>query len=299
MLNVAGQYYTRRFSRRYPGLFIILLDQSGSMGQIVEGQNYTKADYATTALNNLIYKMVQSARFESSTGERRKYGYLSIFGYGDSVYPLLSPSGDPIDIPFLGKRPRGTVQTVRDVLDTHTQSYQKVVENRPFWIEPLYRGRTQMAGAFTLARDVARRWLNANPEPGQAPRQECFPPIIINITDGEHNGEGDPLALAQEIRSEGTQQGGILIFNCHFTHEIVQSCIFPGSVNETFHLDSPFAQAMFEMSSIIPEPLRRKASLELLQGQQMSDTARGFVYNADTDILVKFLHWGTVGTALE
>lgn len=299
MLNVAGQYYTRRFSRRYPGLFIILLDQSGSMGEPVQGQNCTKGDYATTALNNLIYKMVQSAKFEASTGERRKYGYLSIFGYGDSVYPLLSPSGDPIDIPFLGKHPRGTVQIVRDVLDTHTQSYQKVVENRPYWIEPLWRGQTQMAGAFMLARDVARRWLSAEPEQGQAPRQECFPPIIINITDGENNGNGDPVALAQEIQAEGTQQGGILIFNCHFTNEIVQSCIFPGSASEMLHLNSPFAQKMFEMSSIIPEPLRRKASLELLQGEQISNTARGFVYNADTDILVKFLHWGTMGTAIE
>jgi hypothetical protein len=298
-LNLVGQYYTRRFSRRYPGLFIILLDQSGSMREKVDGQKYSKADFATTALNNLIHKMVQSAKFEASTGERRKYAYLSIFGYSDSVYPLLSPSGEPVDIPFLGKNPRGTVQVIRDVLDTHTNTYHSVTENRPFWIEPRSLGRTQMAEAFTRARDIAGLWLNSPPEPGQAQRQECFPPIIINITDGEDNGGGNLLAVAQEIRSKGTQQGGILIFNCHFTKAIGQSCVFPGSAAELTYLNSPFAQQLFEVSSVIPEPLRRRAASELLRGQDLPDTARSFVYNADTDILIKFLHWGTVGTAIE
>ncbi len=298
-LNLIGQYYTRRFSRRYPGLFIILLDQSGSMREKVDGQKYSKADFATTALNNLIHKMVQSAKFEASTGERRKYAYLSILGYSDSVYPLLSPSGEPVDIPFLGKNPRGTVQVMRDVLDTHTNTYHSVTENRPFWIEPRSLGRTQMAEAFTRARDIAGQWLISPPEAGQAQRQECFPPIIINITDGEDNGSGNLLGVAQEIKSKGTQQGGILIFNCHFTKAIGQSCVFPGSSAELTYLNSPFAQQLFEISSVIPEPLRRRAASEILQGQQLPDTARSFIYNADTDILIKFLHWGTVGTAIE
>lgn len=299
-MNMLGQYYTRRFSRKYPGLFIILLDQSGSMGEYVENQQYTKADFATTALNHLIHRMVQSAKFEASTGERRKYAYLSIFGYSSTAYPLLSPSGNPVDIPFLGKNPRGTVQSVRDVLDTHTNSYQKITESHPFWIEPLHGGKTSMAEAFKCARDVVRYWLNSQPEPGQASHQECFPPIIINISDGEDNGTADTLAVANEIRSLGTQQGSILIFNCHFTREIGQSCVFPSDVRELAYLHSPFAEKLFEMSSTIPEPLRQKATRELMLNQPLANTARGFVYNADTDILVKFLNWGTQGsTALE
>src|SRR5437588_11319319 len=110
------QYYTRHFTRRYPGLFIILLDQSGSMSEQVESRNCSKADFATSALNSLIYELVQAAKFDVSTGKRRKYAYLSVLGYSDPVYPLLSP--EPMDIPVLGDHSPGTVPIVRDVLDS-------------------------------------------------------------------------------------------------------------------------------------------------------------------------------------
>lgn len=297
LMSIHEQYYTRRFTRRYPGLFIILLDQSGSMAEEVDGRGCSKADFATTAINSLIYEMVQAAKFDVSTGKRRKYAYLSIFGYNDTVYPLLAP--EPMDIPFLGDHQRGTVPIVRDVLDSHTGSYRQVSENRAFWIEPRTQGKTQMAEAFACARDVARGWLAEQPEQGQAPRQECFPPIIINITDAQDNGNSDPVSITHEIRREGTQQGSILIFNCHFTTHMGQSQIFPSNVHEVAHLDPPFAAQMFEMSSIIPEPLRKKASAEFGLGAEVPYGARSFVYNADTNVLIKFLHWGTIGAAIE
>ncbi len=295
-MNIQEQYYTRRFTRRYPGLFIILLDQSGSMAEEVDGRGCSKADFATTAINNLIHEMVQIAKFDVSTGKRRKYAYLSIFGYNDSVYPLLSP--EPMDIPFLSEHHRGTVPTVRDVLDSHAGTYRQVTENRVFWIEPRTQGKTQMAEAFTYARNVATRWLTEAPEPGQAPRQDCFPPIIINITDAQDNGKVNPLSITQEIQREGTSQGSILIFNCHFTTRIGQSLIFPGSTHEVAHLDPPFASQIFEMSSIIPEPLRKKAIAEFGLNREIPPNARSLIYNADADVLIKFLHWGTIGAAI-
>lgn len=220
-MSVQEQYYTRRFTRRYPGLFVILLDQSKSMAQEVE------------------------------------------------------------------------------VLDSHTGSYRQVTENRAFWIEPRTQGKTQMAEAFGAARDVARGWLMQVPEPGQAPRHECFPPIIINITDAQDNGSGNPIGIAHEIQREGTQQGSILIFNCHFTTQMGQSYIFPASPQEVAQLDPPFASQICEMSSPMPEPLRKKATAEFGLGREVAPGARCMVYNADTNILIKFLHWGTIGTAIE
>lgn len=296
-LTMLDQYYTRHFSRRYPGLFIILLDQSGSMSEKVEGRDSSKAEFATTTINSLIYEMVQAAKFDVSTGKRRKYAYLSVYGYSDSVYPLLSD--EPLDIPFLGDNIRGTVPIMREMLDSHTGSYRQVSENRPFWIEPHAQGKTHMAEAFSCARDVARHWLAAPPEHGQAARVECFPPVIINITDAQDNGSSNPVPLTYEIRREGTQQGNILIFNCHFTKQMGQSCIFPASAGQVAQLDPPFAEQMFEMSSVIPEPLRKKAAAEFSLGQDVEPGARSFVYNADANILVKFLHWGTIGTAIE
>ena len=293
-MNMQEQYYTRRFTRRHPGLFIIMLDQSGSMLEQIESGAGSKADFATTAINNLIHELVQMARIEVSTGKRRKYAYLSILGYNDSVYPLLSP--EPMDIPYLAENKRGTVPSMRDVYDSHTESYRQVVENRAFWIEPHARGKTNMAAAFTKARDIACQWLAQVPEAGQAPRQECFPPLIINITDAHANRDLDYLSITRQIQREGTQQGSMLICNCHFSTVVGESCIFPSDVNEVAHLDPPFGAQLFEASSIIPEPLRKKAIAEF--GRDIPSGARSFIYNADPTVLVKFLHWGTVGAAI-
>ena len=53
MMEAQAQY-TERLSRQRPGLFVVLLDQSGSMQEQVDGEPLTKADYATAAVNDLI-----------------------------------------------------------------------------------------------------------------------------------------------------------------------------------------------------------------------------------------------------
>lgn len=294
-MTAPQQMYTRRFTRRYPGLFIILLDQSRSMLEEVRSQNCTKADFATTALNELISAMIDAAPYDDETGDRKKYAYLTVFGYSDDIYPLLTPNGAPIDIPFLAQHPRGVTSVIRDVLDTGTGQYRQIKEDRYFWIEPHTYNGTQMDKAFERARDIVRGWLNAAPEPGQAPRNQCFPPVIIHITDGEHNGQRDPVAISYEIRSEGTLQGPSLIFNCHFTTEMQQPSIFPSGVQEVAYLNK-FAPQLFDMSSVIPEPLRVKANE--VAGRPVPEGARGFIYNGDTGALVRFLNWGTIGTAV-
>lgn len=290
----AAALYTRRFSRRYPGLFIILLDQSRSMLEEVEGQNCSKADFATTALNELIAAMVDAAPFDDETGDRKKYAYLSVLGYSDQVHSLLTQSGTPIDIPYLGKNPRGVTRVTREVLDAHTGRYREVEEDRFYWIEPRTYNSTCMDKALMRARDIVREWLIAPPESGQAPRTQCFPPVIIHITDGEHNGLQDPVAIAAEIRSEGTLQGPTLIFTCHFTARMQQPCVFPPSADDVAHLNA-FAARLFEMSSVIPEPLRLKA--REVAGRDVLPGARGLIYNGDTGVLLRFLNWGTIGTS--
>ena len=230
-------------------------------------------------------------------GTQKKYAYLCVLGYNDTVFPLLSP--DLVDIAYLKEHPVGTIPMMRNVLDSHMGSYRRISENRPFWIKPDARGKTQMAAAFTCAREIARRWLAQQPEDGQALRQECFPPVIINITDAQDNGRGDPIAITEEIRREGTRQGAILIFTCHFTKHMGQSLIFPSTREQVARLDPPYAEQMFMMSSVIPEPLRRNAMIKLGLSHAVTPEARGFIYNADTEVLVNFLHWGTQGIIAE
>jgi hypothetical protein len=326
MNNNSAFLYQRRLERRYPGLFVILLDQSNSMNDTVEDQSQgfaqpfkegnkplSKADVAIAAVNTIIFQIITGAG-EERDGKTKKSAYISVLGYNDVVKPLLvhiprpvsSSSNqvfypdDPIDIQTLSTYHHRTV-TMRHFAQTEggLTSYES---NQPIWIEKEAQGYTEMAAAFASARDIVTRWLRAEPEevtPGgikQAKRSECFPPVIINISDGENTGKRDPLAIANEIRRLHTADGNVLIFNCHFGIKQGVSTLFPGKIEEVSNLDQKgLAEKMFEMSSPIPEMLHEGAAK--IRRKWILPDARCYVYNADPDILIKFLQWGTLGVA--
>ena len=76
-------------TRRTPILIVILLDQSGSMSELVIGMNCSKAEYATTAVNEVLYTMIDRTAVDLETGDHKKVAYVSVLGYSDEVYPLL------------------------------------------------------------------------------------------------------------------------------------------------------------------------------------------------------------------
>ena len=90
-----------------------------------------------------------------------------------------------------------------------------------------------------------------------------------------------------------TNNGNVLVFNCHFTTQDKTPCIFPKDISEVKGIDPHgYAEIMFYMSSIIPEPLRQRATRTMRR--PIAEGARCVVYNASLDILVQFLRWGTV-----
>ncbi len=85
--------YTQRLCRQYPGLIVILLDQSKSMSDEVEVTNmpimegikktgvygkYTKADIATAVINNIIHMIINKAEFDERTPLPKNYLYLCV-----------------------------------------------------------------------------------------------------------------------------------------------------------------------------------------------------------------------------
>jgi hypothetical protein len=304
MINSDGQY-DQMLSRQYPGLFVILLDQSASMGQMVASANDTKANIATMHVNTIIQAMVDLAGAdEFDYGTRKKYAYLSVLGYNDVVYPLLAKDDIPIDIPTLADNPRGVVPVERLLRNAEGAVIRKIVEEHTYWIEPRFTGNTQMVAALDRAKVIVENWLKAKPEfisddlGWQQPRSRCFPPVVINITDAQHNGRGNTVLAAEELRSMGTTNGNTLLFNCHFTHENNHNpCVFPKDISEVKRLDKyGLAANMFRMSSVIPESLRQKASK--IMRIPIQPGARCFVYNANPTILLNFLRWGTIRVVL-
>ena len=311
--------YTQRLCRQYPGLFVVLLDQSASMSQEVEtttmplmrgipqtGKNgkYTKSDIATAVINNIIYTIMNRAGIDEFSNQPKHYVYLCVLGYHESVVPLITRdenrSLEPITIAELSKRgPIGMIpveESVQGSIGIVSRRY-----NKPYWINVKDVGRsTNMAAAFEFAKAVVERWLSSpaeliSPKMGkQASREESFPPVIINVTDAQVNDGKNPLGVVKAIQSSGTNDGKCLVFNCHFTTERVQPVLFPGNRSEVSHLDSNhLAELMFDMSSPIPATMISGARKLLLR--PVSPTARGYVYNANPQALIEFLQWGTLG----
>src|SRR5206468_10625847 len=76
----------------------------------------------------------------------------------------------------------------------------------PIWFDPVANGGTPMCDAFRRAQETLSSWIAQHPI--------CFPPIVINITDGEST-DGDPSTAADGIKSLTSNDGNALLFNLH------------------------------------------------------------------------------------
>ena len=86
--------------------------------------------------------------------------------------------------------------------------------------------------------------------------------------------------------------GGVLLFNLHVSGAGGTPAEFPGS---DAALPDQHARALFAASSPLPSPMRSYAAS---QGKEVTETTRGFVYNADIAAVVQFLEIGTRATEL-
>ena len=135
-----------------------------------------------------------------------------------------------------------------------------------------------MCRALTRAQGIISGWIGQHPD--------CFPPIVINVTDGEST-DGDPTKLADGIKSLKSSDGDVLLFNVHLSSQRATPVEFPDS---DAGLPDQFAQLLFRISSPLPDYMKSIAQQE---GIHVSDGTRGFVFNGDMVSVIRFLDIGT------
>jgi hypothetical protein len=285
--NKDGKMYEAEISRSKPSLFLFLLDQSYSMSEAFGGKkgNATKKDGAADAINHLLYEIVLRC---SKGMEVRNYFDIGVIGYGcekDWVGPA-----------FEGILQGRSLVTATDLADNPTRiekrqktqpdSAGSVVEveiDFPVWFSPVAGHNTPMCKAFEYAYGILESWCIKHPE--------SFPPIVIHITDGQAT-DGDPADPAEKIKTLRTDDGNILLFNCHLSSKRNFPVVFPDSTDD---LADEFAERLFGMSSTLPKILQNEAANE---GYDVSDDTRGFVFNAELTDLIQFLDIGTRTTGI-
>lgn len=259
--------YQKLIGSSSPGLFIILVDQSGSMEEGYGSSN--KAEFAALAVNRTIYELIASCRGGEKIKDRC---HLTVIGYGERTELLVSGRPSQIEIP-----PHGTVSVMRKVSDG-AGGLLDLEMKLGVWVQPKFANGTPMEQALVLAADLVEAWTRDNPD--------NFPPVVINISDGAPNDEAATRAAAQRLAGYGTSDGRVLIYNCH---------IGTGSTEVTLPasdhgLPDANARLLYEISSVIPEPLLPLAENAGLKPQP---GARGLMVNASPEALIKLLVFGS------
>ena len=270
--------YSAEISRANPSCFVFLIDQSGSMVDPIAGsEGKRKCDSVADAINRLLHNLIiKCARGEGV----RNFYEVSVIGYGAQVGPAYSGAlagRDLVPLSEVASSPARVEERIKDVDDGAGGIIQQKTRF-PIWFEPVAKGLTPMGQALTLAHQVLEGWV--------AKHQTCFPPIVINITDGEATDTG-PLPQAEALRSLTTFDGEPLLFNCHISSQPVAPVVFPDSDGE---LADEFARTLFAASSLLPPSLRELARAENLN---LTPNTRGFAFNADLVELIRFLDIGT------
>jgi hypothetical protein len=270
--------YVTEISRTNPTCFIFLVDQSSSMLEPFGSQpDKQKAEGVSDALNRLLQNIVlKCAKSEGI----RDYFYIGLIGYGGRV---LSAFGGTLagqtlaPISAVANNPLRVEQRTRRVDD----GAGGIIEQKfkfPVWFEPKATGKTPMCAAFALAKQYLDIFVAKYPG--------CYPPMVINITDGMST-DGDPTEAAKAVQGLKTKDGNVLLFNVHISATASAPIEFPGA---EAGLPDNFAKLLFRISSPLPPRLRESASTS---GYAAAEGARGFVFNADLVSVIRFLDIGT------
>jgi hypothetical protein len=162
--------------------------------------------------------------------------------------------------------------------DEETGEMLEVPCEVPVWVDPKAEGGTPMCHMLYRAYEILSEWIARHPR--------SFPPIVVHITDGESQ-DGDPIPYADAVKSLATEDGNVLLLNCHLSMTAADPFMFPAGEEG---LPDELARVLFRMSSVLPEPFLRHAMVE---GFQLQPDARGMAFNADMVCLIQFLNMGT------
>lgn len=284
--------YTARITREHPSAFIFLVDQSISMRRITNfnGEDMTLSEAVARIVNAQIDELVERC---VRANETRHYFDIAVVGYGDEAYSgwrgALAGRGfaSPEEIRFNEHKRIKVKESVR------TRAGVKEVEvEKKQWLEARHDGSsTRMNKAFRHAEGLIDDWLQKHQT------QDCYPPIIINITDGEYNGASreEMQQLANQLKSKFTNDGNVLLFNIHIVPGNSDALMFPASLGEM--RGNGYGESLFEMSSLLPLNYNEQIRA-LFQDRDKDIRYHAMGVNAGMEQLVKMMKIGTLSSAM-
>ena len=279
--------YTAQITRNTPTAFIFLIDQSVSMRKTTTlyGEEMPMAEAVARIVNHQLNELVLRCIKGSET---RDYYDIAIIGYGEKAYSGWKGELEGRDFVKPSELKEHPYKKITTKKETRTRKGVKVVEVEEVqWIEAeATKSWTRVHHAFEKAKGLLDEWMEKHHE------KDCYPPTIINITDGIFNGATKEYVLQQanELKSMFTNDGNVILFNIHISADKDVSVTCPASKDEVSF--SSLATTMYEMSSLLP--MRYSDRIADLRGDGTPNNRyTAMSINADMSTLIQLMDIGT------
>ena len=279
--------YTAQITRNTPTAFIFLIDQSVSMQKYTTlyGEEMPMAEAVARIVNHQLNELVLRCIKGSET---RDYYDIAIIGYGENAYSGWKGELEGRDFVKPSELKEHPYKKITTKKETRTRKGVKVVEVEEVqWIEAeATEGWTRVHHAFEKAKGLLDEWMEKHHD------KDCYPPTIINITDGEFNGATKEYVLQQanELKSMFTNDGNVILFNIHISANKAVCVTCPASKDEVSF--SSLATTMYEMSSLLP--MRYSDRIADLRGDGTPNNRyTAMSINADMSTLIQLMDIGT------
>ena len=279
--------YTAQITRNTPTAFIFLIDQSVSMRKYTTlyGEEMPMAEAVARIVNHQLNELVLRCIKGSET---RDYYDIAIIGYGENAYSGWKGELEGRDFVKPSELKEHPYKKITTKKETRTRKGVKVVEDEEVqWIEAeATKSWTRVHHAFEKAKGLLDEWMEKHHE------KDCYPPTIINITDGEFNGATKEYVLQQanELKSMFTNDGNVILFNIHISANKAVCVTCPASKDEVSF--SSLATTMYEMSSLLP--MRYSDRIADLRGDGTPNNRyTAMSINADMSTLIQLMDIGT------
>jgi hypothetical protein len=271
--------YTAEISRTNPSCFLFVIDQSGSMSDNYVSVGKPKSEALADVINRMLQQLV--IKCAKSEGVRDYYN-VGVIGYGangvGSAFGGNLSGKNLAPISEIANNPARIEARTKKVSDGAGGLVETSVKF-PIWFDPTASGGTPMTAAFKEANNIISTWLTSNPN--------CFPPVVIHITDGEST-DGDPTEEMNKLTNQTSEDGNVVLFNLHTNARSTNPISFPGP---EVQLPDQYSEILFNGASPLPNFMRSVASQEF--SLNLSDGAKAFVLNGDIYLIITAIEIGT------
>lgn len=276
--------YSQEITRQHRTAFILALDRSGSMQESVRfGKKVmSKAEAVSIIANALITELIDRCR---RTDSLRNYYDVAVVGYSnDNIEMLLGRDGmlSIDDLSRISPR-RRTLSNEEQLSEQNSAIFQHSLDE---WFSPHAEGNTPMYEAMLRVRDLAKEWCE------KSENRQSFPPVVINITDGEASDcdDNELRDICEQIKRIATDDGNVLLINIHIsTDSTLPAIIFP--MAEELTGAGRYSRLLAECSSIMPSAF--DSAICEMKGRGATPPFFGMGYNASIIELLSMVNIGS------